>query len=63
MKKKIFTLRIDATLHSKFNYIAHEDQRNMTNALIKLMYSHVKNYEEKYGEIDDEDIYYFLKRK
>lgn len=50
------TIRIEPKTMSKLKYIAFEESRTINKEIERLIIKHVKEYEEKYGEIGDDDI-------
>lgn len=54
-----FTLRLNPILYTKIKIIAKEENRSLTNALEYIIILAIKEYEEKYGEIQlkESEIY------
>lgn len=51
--KSKFTLRIDTNSLKKFRYIAGYNGRSANNELQIIINRHIRNFEERYGKIED----------
>lgn len=46
-----YTLRVDRLLFQKFKYVAEADGRSANKEIEQFIKKHVKDFEEKHGEI------------
>jgi len=57
MKKSSgLTIRMDAELHDKFQYVAAYDGRSMSKQMLQLIAACVRDFEKEHGPITDEDM-------
>lgn len=55
LKKKDFSLRMDAKTLYKLHYIAGRDGRSVNNELIRIVIRRLERFEQRYGVIATED--------
>lgn len=55
-KTNHLSIRTDQTLHDKFKYVAAYEGRSMSGQILHLIQTCVREYEQKYGPIPEEDL-------
>lgn len=55
LKKKDFSLRMDAQTLRKLHYIAGREGRSVNNELNRIVIRRIKRFEQRYGVIATED--------
>ena len=55
-KTNHLSIRTDQTLHDKFKYLAYYEGRSMSGQILHLIQTCVREYEQKYGPIPEEDL-------
>lgn len=54
-KHKHLSIRIDPTILKKFHYVAKYEDRSASRQIMYLINTYIREFEEKYGEIDISD--------
>lgn len=50
------SIRMDAELHDKFQYVAAYEGRSMSKQVLQLILTCVRDFEKEHGPIRDEDL-------
>lgn len=50
------SIRMDAELHDKFQYVAEYEGRSMSKQVLQLILTCVRDFEKEHGPIRDEDL-------
>jgi len=54
--KKHLSIRMDETIHDKFQYVASYEGRSMSGLILHLMQKCIREYEQEHGPITEEDL-------
>lgn len=55
-KTNHLSIRTDKALHDKFKYVAAYEGRSMSGQILHLIQDCVREFEQKYGPIPEEDL-------
>lgn len=55
-EKVHLSIRMDAALHDKFQYVAGADGRTMSGQILYLIQKCVRDFEKEHGPITSEDL-------